>query len=130
MRSASAGALFKSLRDSLDGEVAAFRFLTWLLVFVALVLISGPVKAVPEALPGVGGCLGEIVGAALCCMSLALSVAIWLFVTAICWVAYHPLYGGLMLGGAAVCSCAVCALGAAGRGDGARGGSGYQLQLS
>ena len=128
---ASAKSLFKKLRRKLSDGVIAGRVFTWLLVFVALLLIAGPVKAVPEALPVVGGFLGEIVGAVLFCMSLTLSVSIWLFVTAICWVAYHPLYGGLMFGGAAVCLCVVCGIGVAARGNGRPGaGAGYQLQLS
>ena len=125
----SGRSLFVSLRRKLSSDVALYRFLTWLLVLVAFLLITSPLKAVPEAVPFVGRCLGEVAGAALGVMCLALSVAFWAFFTAICWVAYRPLYGGLMLAGVVICTIGAGVCHTAGRG-GVGYRAGYQLQLS
>ena len=80
-------------------------------------------------MPFVGRCLGEVAGVVLGVMCLALSVAYWAFFTAICWVVYRPLYGGLMLAGVLICTIGAGVCHTAGRG-GVSHRAGYQLQLS
>eukprot|EP00929_Paragymnodinium_shiwhaense_P047200 TRINITY_DN2393_c0_g1_i1.p1 TRINITY_DN2393_c0_g1~~TRINITY_DN2393_c0_g1_i1.p1 ORF type:complete len:518 (-),score=88.93 TRINITY_DN2393_c0_g1_i1:534-2087(-) len=86
--------------------VYAIRFGGWLFMFVSLMLITGPIAAIPELIPCIGGILGEIVGCALCCMNLSISIMLSMFVIGIAWLAARPLLGCGLLAVAVACGAA------------------------
>merc|ERR1711869_1262 len=66
-----------------------------------LVLATHPVAAVPELLPCVGRFLGGIVSCILCSLCLCVSVGLSALVCGVAWFAARPLWGGLLVTGAA-----------------------------
>jgi hypothetical protein len=90
-------------KESENGAmVMILRFVGFILMFVGLQLVTGPIALVPEVLPFVGECIGGIVGAALCCMNLCISTALSLVVIGAAWVLARPLVGLVMLFAAGV----------------------------
>ena len=63
----------------------------WLLTWVGLQLLTGPLTIFPDIIPFVGPCIGDLMGAALCCVTLMVSLASSLFVGAIAWIFVRPL---------------------------------------
>lgn len=86
------------------------RLAGWLLTFLGLQLLTGPIALAPELLPCVGTFLGEVVGCALCCVNFAVSLSISLVVIGLAWVAARPVVGITLLcfalGVFVVASCA------------------------
>jgi len=86
------------------------RFVGWLLMFLGLQLVTGPISLVPEVVPCIGGLLGEVVGCALCCLNFGISLSISLFVIGLAWLMARPLYGLLLFAAAAaIVGAAICA---------------------
>ena len=67
------------------------RFVGWLLTWLGLQLLTGPLTIFPDIVPGVGPCIGDLMGAALCCVTLMISLAASLFVGAVAWIFVRPL---------------------------------------
>lgn len=66
------------------------RFIGWLLTWVGLQLLTGPLTIFPDIVPFVGPCIGDLMGAALCCVTLMVSLASSLFVGAVAWIFVRP----------------------------------------
>eukprot|EP00754_Rhynchopus_humris_P051569 Rhum_TRINITY_DN9620_c0_g1::Rhum_TRINITY_DN9620_c0_g1_i1::g.34234::m.34234 len=69
------------------------RFVGWLVCWVGLQLVVGPVAVVPEFIPFIGDIIGGIIGSILCCLTCIVATSLSLLVIAIAWLAYRPIIG-------------------------------------
>ena len=83
------------------------RFIGWLLTWLGLQLLTGPLTIFPDIIPFVGPCIGDLMGAALCCVTLMVSLASSLFVGAIAWIFVRPVLSLTLLGLASVYSVTI-----------------------
>ena len=77
---ASMGGLSKSdminEKQSENGAmVIALRFVGFILMWLGLQLVTGPIALMPQIVPCCGEMIGEMVGCALCCMNCLISLA-------------------------------------------------------
>lgn len=88
-----------------QGENSALTMLLraggFLLMFLGLQLVTGPIALAPEIVPCIGGFLGEVVGCALCRMNFATSLGVSLVVIGVAWTLARPLVGFVLLASAA-----------------------------
>lgn len=83
-------------------QVMILRCVGFVLMFFALVLITGPMAVMPDIIPCIGSCVSEIVGSILCMMNCCVALAVSLVVIGTAWIMARPLFGcGLFL--AALC---------------------------
>ena len=110
---ASMGGLSKSdmineKQSDNSAMVIASRFVGFILLWLGLQLVTGPIALMPEIIPWCGEMIGEIVGCALCCMNCLISLALSLTVIGVAWLMARPILGiGLLL----VAAAAVCGAG-------------------
>ena len=110
---ASMGGLSKSdminEKQSENGAmVIALRFVGFILMWLGLQLVTGPIALMPQIVPCCGEMIGEMVGCALCCMNCLISLALSLTVIGVAWLMARPILGiGLLL----VAAAAVCGAG-------------------
>jgi len=88
----------KMKADENNSLTWVLRFVGWILMFLGLQLITGPIALVPQAVPCIGDLIGDVVGCALCCVNFMVSLSFSLVVIAIAWVLARPLFGLLLLG--------------------------------
>ena len=82
--------VLQELYDENDLIKVLLRFFGWLLTWVGLQLLTGPLTIFPDIIPFVGPCIGDLMGAALCCVTLMVSLASSLFVGALAWIFVRP----------------------------------------
>ena len=78
---ASMGGLSKSdminEKQSENGAmVIALRFVGFILMWLGLQLVTGPIALMPQIVPCCGEMIGEMVGCVLCCMNCLISLAL------------------------------------------------------
>ena len=56
--------------------VIALRFVGFILMWLGLQLVTGPIALMPQIVPCCGEMIGEMVGCALCCMNCLISLAL------------------------------------------------------
>lgn len=89
--------------------VLGLRFLGFIIMWLGLQLVVGPIALMPQILPCCGHMLGELVGCALCCMTCLISLALSITVVGFAWLVARPLLGfGLLLLAAGAAFGAVC----------------------
>ena len=69
------------------------RFVGWLVCWVGLQMVVGPVAVVPEFIPFIGDIIGGIIGSILCCLTCIVATSLSMLVIAIAWLAYRPIIG-------------------------------------
>eukprot|EP01012_Entosiphon_sulcatum_P038297 TRINITY_DN495_c0_g1_i1.p1 TRINITY_DN495_c0_g1~~TRINITY_DN495_c0_g1_i1.p1 ORF type:complete len:538 (-),score=32.64 TRINITY_DN495_c0_g1_i1:141-1754(-) len=89
----SASSMFDDASSAAKVRTWVLRFVGWLLIWLGLQLITGPVAVMPTIIPCVGDFLSDIVGCVLCAVNCCLATGIALFFIALGWLAYRPAVG-------------------------------------
>lgn len=82
--------ILKELYDDNDLWKVVLRVVGWLLTWWGLQMVTGPLTVLPDLIPVIGPCIGDLLGAALCCVNLMVSLGSSLFVGAIAWILVRP----------------------------------------
>jgi len=87
----------ESFFDTLDARV---QTKVWMLRIVCLLLFVGspylvlqPIALAPERIPCVGQMIADLVGCAVCLISVVVGLSWFLLVTGLCWIWFRPLIG-------------------------------------
>eukprot|EP00438_Fugacium_kawagutii_P012987 Skav230938 [mRNA] locus=scaffold2774:141417:144554:- [translate_table: standard] len=92
-----------SLKQSENGYlVLGLRLAGFILMWLGLQLVTGPIALMPQIVPCCGEMIGEMVGCMLCCMNCLISLSLSLTVIGVAWLLARPVLGvGLLLVAAA-----------------------------
>ena len=89
------------LLDVMDGEllegVWAMRVLTLIMFVLSTYLALRPIAVAPTAVPCIGPMVGDLLGCAVGCAAVVLGCSSFLTVTALCWIAFRPGVGIVLL---------------------------------
>lgn len=77
--------------------VMVLRLVGFVVMLLGLQLVTGPIALMPQVLPCVGELLGEVVGAALCCLNFMISLALSFTVIGAAWLMARPIFGIVLL---------------------------------
>ncbi len=79
-----------------------FRFLGFFFMWLGIVLILNPIKAIADVIPLIGGFMGNMVGAGISLAAFGVAAPLTFMTIAIGWIFYRPVVGILlmMVGGA------------------------------
>mmetsp|Transcript_53039 Transcript_53039/g.103771 ORF Transcript_53039/g.103771 Transcript_53039/m.103771 type:complete len:444 (-) Transcript_53039:281-1612(-) len=98
----SADDMFQTAKENNRALAWILRFVGWLVMFIGLQLIVGPLTVLPDIVPCIGPFLGDLIGCALCCVNFLISSALSLLTIAIAWLIFRPWIGIPLLIGALV----------------------------
>ena len=82
--------ILQELYDDNDFVKVLLRVIGWLLTWWGLQMVTGPLTVLPDLIPVIGPCIGDLIGAALCCVNMMVSLGSSLFVGAIAWILVRP----------------------------------------
>ncbi|CAE7426056.1 Tmem43, partial [Symbiodinium sp. KB8] len=77
--------------------VMILRLVGFVVMLLGLQLVTGPIALMPQVLPCVGELIGEVVGAALCCLNFMISLALSFTVIGAAWLMARPIFGIVLL---------------------------------
>eukprot|EP01059_Diplonema_ambulator_P033234 TRINITY_DN6861_c1_g1_i3.p1 TRINITY_DN6861_c1_g1~~TRINITY_DN6861_c1_g1_i3.p1 ORF type:complete len:482 (+),score=99.21 TRINITY_DN6861_c1_g1_i3:147-1592(+) len=83
--------------DDLESEnktlTWVLRFVGWIVCWVSLALIFGPISVVPTLVPCIGDFLSELVKEIICAITCVIATSVSVLVIAIAWLAFRPAIG-------------------------------------
>ncbi|CAE7639391.1 Tmem43, partial [Symbiodinium sp. CCMP2456] len=77
--------------------VMILRLVGFVVMLLGLQLVTGPIALMPQVLPCIGELIGEVVGAALCCLNFMISLALSFTVIGAAWLMARPIFGIVLL---------------------------------
>ena len=80
----------------------ALRGSGWLMMFLALMMILGPLTTMAGVIPCVGGMLGSVATCGACLVAITISIALSGITIAVAWIWYRPLMAIGLIAGAMV----------------------------
>jgi len=95
--SVSAGQLFDELQSSLTALTIVMRVVCFFLLFAAFYMIGSPLAIAPDIIPCIGGFYADLAGCAVAVLSFFAALSLSLTVTALSWIFFRPLLGGVLL---------------------------------
>ena len=98
----TAAELFAALAHKLNVLTWILRVVSWLCLWVGIIMMTRPISVVPDIVPCIGPIIGDLVGCMLFLFALLVGSCMFLSVTSLAYLLYHPLYAAAMLGVAAV----------------------------
>ena len=98
----TAAELFAALAHKLFVLTWILRVVSWLCLWIGILMITWPVSVAPDIIPCIGPLIGDLVGCMLFPFALLVGSCMFLSVTSLAYLLYHPLYAAVMLGIAAV----------------------------
>eukprot|EP01012_Entosiphon_sulcatum_P015313 TRINITY_DN2029_c0_g1_i1.p1 TRINITY_DN2029_c0_g1~~TRINITY_DN2029_c0_g1_i1.p1 ORF type:complete len:504 (+),score=111.54 TRINITY_DN2029_c0_g1_i1:26-1513(+) len=104
----SAEDLIKHAEDANKVMTWILRFVGFLLCWIGIQLVFGPIAIMPQIIPCVGDFLGEVVGGILCCIACLIASCISLVIIGIAWLRFRPLVGIPLLSVAVCAALAAC----------------------
>eukprot|EP00941_MAST-03F_sp_MAST-3F-sp1_P003885 g3885.t1 len=84
---------YDALRATLAFMIWIGRLGTFLGMWAGLSCLTQPVSVVPDLIPFIGPCIGDLTGSLLCCFDCMIACQCWLCFTAIMYVLYRPVIG-------------------------------------
>jgi hypothetical protein len=90
--------LFAELASALSMLTWILRFVTYLAIWFGLYLITRPLSVAPDLVPCCGPMIGDLVGCMLTLFAMLVAACMWLSMTSLAYIVYHPILGiGMLL---------------------------------
>ena len=85
--------LIQYAEDALATSTWVGRFASLLFMVIGYFMLFQPLSVAPDIIPCIGPFIGGAVGCVIFFVSILCGMAMWLLVTAICWMFFRPLVG-------------------------------------
>jgi hypothetical protein len=89
--------IFDEMEASNHTTTLIIRFIAWIFIVLGFYFFFSPIISLVSWIPLAGSLLGSVLGFVIFIIALIIGSVIFLFVFALAWIRYRPLFGILIL---------------------------------